>query len=53
MFNILLSGVPKNINLRKLSLEIYILVITNLKSKVFFFYPNIYLVLLNYSNINV
>lgn len=28
-----LSGVPKNISLRKLSLEVYMSVITNLKSK--------------------
>lgn len=35
------SGVPKNISLRKLSLEVYILVITNLKSKSIVFIYNI------------
>lgn len=32
------SGVPKNISLRKLSLEVYILVITNLKSKIILYF---------------
>lgn len=33
MIEMFISGVPKNISLRKLSLEIYILIVTNLKSK--------------------
>jgi len=38
---IIFSGVPKNIGLRKLSLEVYILVITNLKSMFLFICNNI------------